>query len=414
MAGILTGKKILLGVSGSIAAFKAAGWVSELRKQEAEVTVVMTESAGRFVAPLTFAAISGKRVYGDMFEIEAPEEIPHIALAMEVDLVLVAPATAATIARLANGLADDLLSTIVLATRAPVVVCPAMNSKMFLHPATQINITRLREYGYLVVEPENGVLACGDEGPGRLPGWDMVREELLGVFSPADLQDRTVLVTAGPTREPLDPSRFLSNPSTGKMGYQLARTARRRGAKVILVSGPSALPDPPGVETVRVETAAEMYEEVTARCHEAAVVVKAAAVADFRPAVCEEHKVKKEGADLELRLARTPDILRELAIRRGSKNSPLLVGFAAESRDHLAAGRRKLSAKNADLLVINDIGGKQTGFGAETNRVTILDRTGNSEELPLLSKEETADRIWDRVVAMLGQDSQTGPAKAAS
>lgn len=403
MTGILTGKKILLGVTGSIAAFKAVSWASELRRDGAVVTVVMTGAGTRFVAPLTFAAVSGNRVYTDMFDPGTPEDIPHISLARTADLVLVAPATASTIARLANGQADDLLSTIVLATRAPVVVCPAMNSNMFLHQATQANLVRLRGYGYLVVAPDSGILACGEEGPGRLPEWDTVREEIMTALSPADLQGRTVLVTAGPTREPLDPARFLSNPSTGKMGYLLARTARRRGARVLLVSGPSSLPLPPGVETIRVETAIEMHEAVMARCHEADVVVKSAAVADFRPAVCEEHKVKKEDAGLELQLVRTPDILKELATGRGSSHAPLLVGFAAESRDHLAAGRRKLAAKNIDLLVVNDIGGRQTGFGVDTNQVTLLDASGAAEELPLLSKEETADLIWDRVAVMLGK-----------
>lgn len=402
MTGILTGKKILLGVTGSIAAFKAVSWASELRRDGAVVTVVMTGAGTRFVAPLTFAAVSGNRVYTDMFDPGTPEDIPHISLARTADLVLVAPATASTIARLANGQADDLLSTIVLATRAPVVVCPAMNSNMLLHQATQANLVRLREYGYLVVAPDSGILACGEEGPGRLPEWDTVREEIMTALSPADLQGRTVLVTAGPTREPLDPARFLSNPSTGKMGYLLARTARRRGAKVLLVSGPSSLPLPPGVEAIRVETATEMHEAVMARWQDAEVVVKSAAVADFRPAVCEAHKVKKEDAGLELQLVRTPDILKELAAGRGSSHVPLLVGFAAESRDHLAAGRRKLAAKNIDLLVVNDIGGQHTGFGADTNQVTLLDTSGAAEELPLLSKEETADLIWDRVAGMLG------------
>ncbi|GAB4332826.1 MAG: bifunctional phosphopantothenoylcysteine decarboxylase/phosphopantothenate--cysteine ligase CoaBC [Desulfobulbaceae bacterium] len=393
----LRGKKILVGVTGSIAAFKAAGWVHALAREEARVTVVMTEAATRFVAPLTFEALSGNPVHVRMFD-DGAAPMTHIELAREADTILIAPATANTIARLAHGMADDLLSTTVLAAAdRPVVICPAMNTHMFTHPATRENIDRLRERGCLVVDPDQGRLACGDEGPGRLPEWDRVREELLGCLSSRDLEGRKVLVTAGPTREELDPARFLSNRSSGRMGFALARTARRRGAAVILVAGPVSLPDPPGVEVIRVVSAREMREAVLRCSGDADIIVKSAAVADFRPAHPEAAKVKKASAPLRLDLAPNPDILAEL----GEKKKPgqILVGFAAESGNHEEEGRRKLREKNLDLVVVNDITGNSTGFEAETNQVLLIDEQ-ETARLPLLTKEETADRIWDRVAAL--------------
>jgi phosphopantothenoylcysteine decarboxylase/phosphopantothenate--cysteine ligase len=337
-----------------------------------------------------------------MFAEAAAETIPHIRLARDSDLLLIAPATATTIARLANGLAEDLLSAIVLAARAPVLICPAMNGAMYQHPATQANLDRLAIYGYRIMTPDTGAMACGEEGPGRLPDWDTVREGLLAALSPRDLEGRTVLVTAGPTHEPLDPVRYLGNRASGKMGYALARTARRRGAEVILVSGPCSLPPPPGVEVIRVRTAAEMQQAVLDRLAQAAVVVKAAAVSDFRPAVCAEQKLKKSGSAPALALAANEDILAGLgAMKKDRPDFPLLVGFAAESRDHLAEGWRKLHAKNLDLIAVNDILAADAGFEVETNRLLLLDRTERAEELPLLSKEEAADRLWDRVVFLL-------------
>ncbi|MCF6289414.1 MAG: bifunctional phosphopantothenoylcysteine decarboxylase/phosphopantothenate--cysteine ligase CoaBC [Desulfobacterales bacterium] len=401
MTDILSGKRILLGVTGSIAAYKTVDWLRELRRAGAEVTVVMTGSATRFVAPLTFAALSGNPVHTDMFARRAAETIPHISLARDHDLILIAPATARTVARLAHGLAEDLLATVALAARVPLLVCPAMNCRMYTHPATQANLERLRGYGYTVLDPGAGAMACGDEGPGRLPEWDLVQEAIRAAFSPQDLAGHTVLVTAGPTREHLDPVRFLSNRSTGKMGYALARTARYRGAGVILVSGPTGLPPPPGIEMIRVDTALEMRDAVLAAVDRAAVVVKSAAVSDFRPAHMAAHKIKKDDAGNTLELVRNPDILAELGERRGDKKMPLLVGFAAESRDLLAEGRRKLKAKKLDLIVVNDITDPDAGFGTETNRVLLIDRTGGEEESPLLSKGEIASRIWDRVVDLL-------------
>ena len=364
------------------------------------MTVMMTSSAARFVSSLTFSALTGNQVFSDLFGEGQGEAMAHITLPRDSDVVLIAPATAQTIARLAHGLADDLLSTAVLASTAPVVVCPAMNSTMLEHPATQKNIQTLKELGYHVVEPDSGLLACGDEGAGRLPEWDRVQEVLLGLFAADDLAGKRILITAGPTREPLDPARYLSNRSSGKMGYALARTARRRGAEVTLVSGPVRLDPPPGVAVIPVLTAREMQEAVQQQAATASVIVKAAAVADFKPKNYNEQKIKKAGAELNLELTPNPDILAELGQNRKAKQ--VLVGFAAESANHEAEGLRKLQDKNVDLMVVNDIMGDKTGFDVDTNQVTLISRE-RVEQLPLLSKEETANRIWDRVVSMLSK-----------
>lgn len=399
MSRELAGKRIVVGVCGSIAAFKVAGWVSALVKEEARVTVVMTEAACRFVTPLTFVALSGERVHSGLFTPEGAETISHIQLAGEADLVVIAPATATTIARLAHGLADDLLSCMTLATRARVLVCPAMNTQMFTHPAVQRNLERLRDFGYQVLEPESGRMACRQVGPGRLPEWETAREEILRAVTPQDLAGEKILITAGPTREPLDPARFLSNRSSGKMGYALARTAWRRGAEVTLISGPTALPCPTGVNCQRVETAAQMYDAVLGQCRQASVVVKAAAVSDFRPLKHSAEKVKKESAEMVLPLEQTMDILKELGQVK-KKAGFLLVGFAAESTDHAAEGAKKLKKKNLDLIAINDISSTSTGFEAETNQLTLLDHDGLTT-LPLVSKEEAANLLWDHVAKLL-------------
>jgi len=396
----LHGKRIVVGVTGSIAAYKAAEWVRSLVKEEAVVTVVMTEAAERFVSPLTFFALSGNPVYRDMFDEEPDRVMAHINLSREADAILVAPATAQTMARLAHGMADNLLATVVLASRIPVVICPAMNSAMLAHPATQENMRRLGQFGYHLVQSESGDLACGEVGDGRLADWDVAREALLSLFQPNDLKGRRILITAGPTREPLDPARFLSNRSSGKMGFALARTARRRGAQVTLVTGPVHLSDPPGVEVVRVTTAAEMAEAVFERASTAEAIVKSAAVADFKPSAYASHKIKKSGQDLHLDLSKNTDILSELGRRR--LPGQVLVGFAAESRDHAGEGQRKLQEKNLDLIVVNDILGAETGFDVETNQVTLIDREATTS-LPLLSKEATANRIWDRIVRLLAE-----------
>ena len=398
---LLTDKKILLGITGSIAAYKVADWVRALRREGCRVTVVMTDAACRFISPLTMAALSGNPVHTSMFAAEAPEKIPHISLTREHDLLVIAPASAQTIARLAHGLADNLLAAITLASSGPVLVCPAMNSAMFQHPATQANLAAISSYGYVIIEPDCGKMACNEEGPGRLTEWENVRQAILTAFAPQDLAGEQVLITAGPTREPFDPVRFLSNPSTGKMGYALAAAAKQRGATVTLISGPASLSAPPGVRCIQVTSALEMRTHVLACLDAATIVVKAAAVSDFRPAETADHKIKKGQSALSLPLVANPDILKELGERKESSTKfPLLVGFAAESRDHLKEGARKLKEKNLDLIVINDIGGTETGFGVGTNRVTLLDRNGAQEEVPLLSKEEVAHRIWDAVARL--------------
>lgn len=398
-ASLLAGKKILLGVCGSIAAYKACDMTRNLRKLGAEVTVVITDGGARFVSPLTFAALSAARVYGGMFAEEEAHTIPHINLGRQHDLILVAPATAQTIARFAMGMADDLLSAVVLAATCPVVVCPAMNSKMYTHPATQANIKTIAGYGYRLVEPATGAMACKEEGPGRLADWPVIRDHLERLFTPQDLAGRRVLVTAGPTEEPLDPVRFVSNRSSGKMGYALARAAMLRGAEVLLVSGPCRLMPPTGVEVLHVRTAAQMYEAVLSHFPEMDIVVKCAAVSDFRPATCAPEKLKKKDGALHLDLAGNADILRALGHK---KQQQFLVGFAAESQDHLAEGMRKLVEKNLDMIVVNDIKGRETGFQSDTNRVTILTSRDRVKELELLSKEETAMAIFDEVVSLTG------------
>lgn len=398
-ASLLAGKKILLGVCGSIAAYKACDITRNLKKLGAEVTVVVTDGGARFVSPLTFAALSAARVYGSMFAEAEAHAIPHINLGRQHDLILVAPATAQTIVRFAMGLADDLLSAVVLAATCPVVVCPAMNSKMYTHPATQANIKTIVDYGYQLVEPATGAMACKEEGPGRLADWPVIRDHLERLFTPQDLAGRRVLVTAGPTEEPLDPVRFLSNRSSGKMGYALARAAMLRGAEVLLVSGPCSLMPPVGVEVLHVRTAAQMYEAVLSHFSEMDIVVKCAAVSDFRPATCASEKLKKKDGALFLDLAGNADILRSLGDK---KQQQFLVGFAAESQNHLAEGKRKLAEKNLDMIVVNDIKSRETGFQSDTNRVTILTHQGGVRELQLLSKEETAMAIFDEVVNLTG------------
>jgi phosphopantothenoylcysteine decarboxylase/phosphopantothenate--cysteine ligase len=366
----------------------------------------MTRSAEKFVTPLTFAALTGNAVHGEMFAERDEERIPHINLARASDLVLVAPATAQTIARLAHGMADDLLAAIILATEAIVIVCPAMNSKMYLHAATRENIKNLKEYGCLVVEPESGMMACGEEGPGRLPEWDQVRDVVLTTLTPPQLAGKMVLVTAGPTEEPLDPVRFLGNRSSGKMGYAMASVARQMGARVILVSGPARLSPPAGVELIKVRTAAEMYMEVLSRFDAADIIVKAAAVSDFRPSEISSRKIKKTEKNLSLQLTRNRDILQKLGeIKDQRANPPLLIGFAAESENFVEYGMGKLRRKNLDFIAVNDITATDCGFAVDTNRIILLDRRGGQTEFPLLSKEETARRIWERVVSRAGRSA---------
>jgi len=395
----LNGKRILLGVTGSIAAYKAVELLRLLAKAGAEVQVVMTEAAAKFVAPLTFETLSRQEVLLDMWSLAYSHRIGHIEATQRADLFVVAPATARTIARLALGLADDFLSCIYLASRCPVVVAPAMDCDMLEHQVVQENLGRLRDRGVHIVEPDTGPLASGMVGRGRLADVAAILDRIELVLSPRqDFAGQVVLVTAGPTREPLDPVRFLSNRSSGKMGYAIAEAAAARGARVILVSGPTALAAPPGVDCIHVETADEMYRAVLAKLEPAGVVIKAAAVADYRPKRRADRKIKKDQAVPEIALEPTPDILAELGKRKGTR---ILVGFAAETDDLLDNARMKLQRKNLDLVVANNVREAGAGFDVDTNVVTMLDGAGRAETLPLLSKREVADRILDRVKVLL-------------
>lgn len=393
---ILQGKKILLGVTGSIAAYKAAELVRELIKAGADVRVVMTEAAQRFVTPLTLATLSRQAVLTDQSAWDA--RMPHLAAAHEADLLLVAPATAGRIARFAGGLADDLLSTLFLARTGPVVLAPAMDADMYRHPAVQANLAQLRTFGVRIVGPATGELASGVWGPGRLAEIGEIIEHVVGVLCPRrDLDREVVLVTAGPTREPLDPVRYLSTRASGKMGYALAEEAASRGARTILISGPSTLTPPHGVEFIGIETALQMRAALLDRLAAATVVIKAAAVSDYRPAHPAESKLTKRDASMMLELSPNPDILQEIGTQKGAR---ILVGFAAETGELVQRARHKLEAKHLDLIVANDVTREGAGFACETNQVVILDADGGTEELPLLPKRLVARRILDRVVGL--------------
>lgn len=396
---MLAGKRILLGVTGSIAAYKAVELLRELTRRGAEVRCAMTESATRFVAPLTFQSLSRPPVLTDLYAQDYEGQIAHIAAAGGADLLLVAPATAHTLAKFAHGLADDFLTNLFLAATCPVLLAPAMDAEMWRHPATQANVATLRQRGVQFVGPASGELASGLTGPGRLAEPAEIVGTVEALFARArDLAGRSVLVTAGPTYEPLDPVRFVGNRSSGRMGFALAEAAAARGARVLLVTGPTHLAPPPGVECIRVQTTQEMYEAVLARAEGTDAIIKAAAPADYRAAKVAPAKIKKGREILTLELTPTPDILAELARRKGAS---VLVGFAAETEELVANAREKLRKKNLDLVVANDVGAKDAGFAAETNRVTLVSGDGEIEALPLLSKQEVAHRILDRVARLL-------------
>ena len=398
------GKHVVLGVTGGIAAYKAVEIVSRLKKAGAHVHVIMTRGAQNFVTELTFREMSGAPVVTDMWAKVTQYQVEHIALAQLADLVLVAPATANFLAKASYGMADDMLTTTLLATRAPVFFAPAMNTAMYEHPATQENIARLKARGVHIIEPASGKLACGTSGRGRLPEPVDIVAALTTFLSDAadakDLVGRNILVTAGGTREPLDPVRYLGNRSTGKMGFAVAAAAQARGAHVTLVTGPGNLPVPEGVDCVRVETALEMREAVLHAFDAVDAVIKAAAVADYRPKERAGQKIKKQEGSLTLELVRNPDILRELGEK---KTHQLLVGFAAETEHVLDYARAKLEKKNLDFIVANDVSRKDAGFSADTNCVTILARDGACTEYPLMGKRQLADVILDHVTAALGR-----------
>jgi len=395
---MLKGKTVLLGVTGGIAAYKAAALASALVKQHAAVEVIMTENATKFITPLTFEQLTGRRTMTDTFDRNFVHQVEHISLAHRTDLVIIAPATANVCAKLAHGLADDMLTTTVLACSCPKLIAPAMNTGMYENPVTQDNLDILRRYGWEVIEPAAGRLACGDVGKGKLPEpEDILQHILRRVALKQDMAGKRVLVTAGPTREKLDPVRFLSNHSTGKMGYALARMAMLRGAQVTLVSGPTAIAPPPFVEFVPVTTAKEMFEAVAQRCAQADYIFKAAAVADYTPAAYSDNKMKKKDGELSIPLERTTDILKYLGEHR--RPGQVICGFSMETENMLENSRAKLTKKNVDMICANNLKVPGAGFGVDTNIVTVI--TADSvTELPLLSKEETASAILDKALAL--------------
>ncbi len=401
----LTGKHILLGVTGSIAAYKAALLVRLLRKEGAEVQVLMTPDAARFISPLTLATLSGRSVEIGLFDREREADwTHHVHLGLWADLLVVAPATAQTLAKLAHGFCDSMLTATVLSARCPVLVCPAMDHDMYVHPATQRNLDTLRAFGYAIMEPETGELASGLIGQGRLPEPEYILENIRSMLSTVrDLDGKKVLVTAGPTREHIDPVRFLSNPSTGKMGYALAAEAARRGAEVVLVSGPTLLESPPGVTRISVTSAQEMYEAVIQH-RDADIIIMAAAVADYTPVEHFKQKLKKGEGELVLRFRRTPDILASLGAQR--RKGQLLVGFALETERSEEHALEKLQKKGADWIVLNKANEPGAGFGLHTNRVTLFSREGKRVELPRASKEVLARWIWE---ILLGKEIHTAP-----
>ena len=396
---ILAGKQIILGVSGGIAVYKSVELLRLLQKQGARIRVIMTENAKWFVGATTFEALTGHPVCSDLFR-EKAGAIGHIELAQEADAVVIAPATANILAKMAHGIADDALSTFLLAVTAPVIVCPAMNTHMYENRVTQRNLDILGKDGRFIVDPASGELACGTTGAGRLPEADEILDRVCHFLTPKDLDGKHVLVTAGPTLEYIDPVRFVSNPSTGKMGYAIARAAEYRGASVTLVSGPTHLAAPVGVERVQVESAREMAQAVFERVDAAHIIIKSAAVSDYRPEDAALHKIKKDADTMALTFKKNTDILLELGRR---KKDRILVGFAAETQDLAENALSKLNRKNLDMIVANLVNEPGTGFGVDTNRVTFFFRDGSREELPQMDKLQVAHRLLDRVLN-LGQD----------
>jgi len=393
---MLANKMVVLGITGGIAAYKAADLASKLTQAEATVKVIMTRSATEFVTPLTLRSITGNTVSTGMFDPNAEPGITHITLADTADAVVIAPATANIIAKLAAGIADDMLTCVVLATRAPVIIAPAMHTNMFQNPVTQENLAKLKSRGFTIIEPEHGRLASGATGIGRLAEVGKIMgttQQVLG--RSGDLADKRIIVTAGGTQEAIDPVRYIGNRSSGKMGYALAEAARDRGAEVSLITAPTSLPEPAGMEVIHIESTAQMKEAVDKACAQADVLIMAAAPADYQPRSTASQKIKKGAASLTLELVKAPDILSEV------KGTLLKVGFSAETEDLIENARQKLQGKNLDLMVANDVTAAGSGFAVDTNKVTLIDKQGNTEDLPLLTKREVADKVLDRVVGML-------------
>ena len=393
-------KTVVLGVSGGIAAYKACDVVSRLRKENIQVNVIMTKHATEFVSALTFQSISQNPVAVEMFEPVTNWDIEHISLAKKADIFLIAPATANVIGKIANGIADDMLSTTVMATKAPVVIAPAMNTNMYENPVTQANIQKLKDLGYIFIEPGYGRLACGDLGPGKLAEPDLIVENIKFLLNKTDeLKGKNVLVTAGPTQEAIDPVRYITNKSTGKMGYALAYQAALMGAKVTLVTGPTNIEIPFGIsEVIKVKSAQQMYETVTSSFDEMDIVIKSAAVADYKPKNISDSKIKKSDSDLVLELDRNKDILFELG---KLKTKQVLVGFAAETDDLIANAQKKLAKKNLDFIVANDLKQEGAGFAGDTNIAKLLFADGNIVELPIMTKNQLSKEIYDKIIYIM-------------
>lgn len=396
---MLKDKKIVLGVTGGIAAYKAADLVSRLKKSGAEVFVIMTDHASEFVMPLTFQTLSQNPVVSDMFDAPETWDVEHIALAKKADLFVIAPASANIIGKVAHGIADDMLTTTIMATQAPVLMAPAMNTRMYLNPIVQRNINLLKDLGYFFADPVSGRLACADVGVGKMAEpQDIIERIRQLLYTQKDLTGVSVMITAGPTREPIDPVRYITNHSSGKMGYALAEQAVRRGADVVLISGKTALETPAGVKLIPVTTAAEMYEAVMLHYVPCQVLIKAAAVADYRPKVAADKKMKKNDDDLVISLEKTQDIA--LALGKVKENR-VFVGFAAETNDLIENAREKIAKKNFDFIVANNILQAGAGFDGDTNIVTLIDPDGSQQSLELMKKHEVADIILDKIVGLL-------------
>lgn len=396
----MNNKCVVIGVSGGVAVYKALEVISRLRKKDIEVRVIMTESAQKFVTPLSFQSLSQNMVTTDMFDEPKAWEIQHISLAKKADLMLVLPATANIIGKVANGIADDMLSTTIMATKAPVVFAPAMNTNMYENPIVQNNIEKLKSFGYEFIEPASGRLACGDEGKGKLADVEDIYEFVLKtLYKTSDLEGKKVLITAGPTISPIDPVRFITNRSTGKMGYAIAEEARNRGAEVTLISGPTNIKPPYGVKIIKISTNEEMKNEVLKYFDETDIVIKSAAVADYKTLTYSEQKIKKGEGNLNLEFTRDSDILSILGEK---KTSQILVGFAAESNNLEENATRKLIKKNLDLIVGNDITAKETGFGSDDNKVIFISKTGEKTVLDKMSKLEVAKKLFDEIIKIKG------------
>lgn len=400
MKKLIDNKSIILGVTGGIAAYKSVEFLRLLIKLGAKVRVIMTQNAQEFVGTITFEALSGQPVCTSLFEKNGDVSVRHIEWANEADAVVIVPATANIIGKLANGVADDALSTFMLAVTCPVVLCPSMNTHMFENKSVQRNLERLKADGHFVIDPDSGELACGITGPGRLPEPEDILDRLLYYLSPKDLKDKKVLVTAGPTREPIDPVRFISNPSSGKMGFAVASAAEQRGGKVILITGPTNLPDPNNITVIRAGTAREMAHAVFENMEDCDIIIKAAAVSDYRSKDQAEQKLKKEKDEMVLFLAKNQDILEELGRR---KKDQILVGFAAETENLEQNAEKKLAEKNLDIIAGNLVGQPSSGFGTDRNKVTLFYKDGTKESLPEMGKDDVAHILLDRILGLIAE-----------